>query len=562
MGFSLTYPQLLVELQKGLKESDQLFNQADTSSQESITSYLEQIFRYIQENNQNLKNMSLEDQNIQNDLKVRLKDIQSLDQYIIQIKDDSSAMELISLNAMTVALKAGNNGRAFSFITEELKRLSGRTMELTDRLMGRGRTVLGQFEKFHSTIELLKEQESTKISSFEEQFKSAIVQINISMEDLDSLMKQNGGLGQAITKELKSLISAVQTQDLIRQSIDHVIISLKELDVVPQGNSSTEETLDMLSFHEQLPQLCIAVLDEVRTLNNNAHKAFDQHLQEIDALIQELLKVQSNITNKTSSGEASGIQKRLDESMHLFYTLSSDLGELMKAKSQSVNASKDLETQVRDLDEDFRSFESLITRFQTVDIASRIEIAKQQILREMSGTVDQMTDLTARIKSDVDSAIGITGTFLNETKKLLQTYRDYQHQRSQVTQQFIQGVEVRTKRFAKIQDSLLHSFINSEEQSRKFVEAFRGTSGDLSALKHLDAAIAEQQDNLRSLQKAISAEKKKLMAAENIRDWNIHNHKLNEMIQRFTIFTHKEAAAKLGGFQVETGLDAGEVTLF
>jgi hypothetical protein len=34
------------------------------------------------------------------------------------------------------------------------------------------------------------------------------------------------------------------------------------------------------------------------------------------------------------------------------------------------------------------------------------------------------------------------------------------------------------------------------------------------------------------------------------------------MVERFTIFTHKKAAGEIGRFDVETGVEAGEITLF
>jgi hypothetical protein len=45
-------------------------------------------------------------------------------------------------------------------------------------------------------------------------------------------------------------------------------------------------------------------------------------------------------------------------------------------------------------------------------------------------------------------------------------------------------------------------------------------------------------------------------------DREIHGERLKAMIQRFTILTHKRAAGELGNFDVEDGVEVGEVTLF
>jgi hypothetical protein len=45
-------------------------------------------------------------------------------------------------------------------------------------------------------------------------------------------------------------------------------------------------------------------------------------------------------------------------------------------------------------------------------------------------------------------------------------------------------------------------------------------------------------------------------------EWVIRDERLQQVIQRFTIFSHKKLAADLAGFEVESGVKAGEVTLF
>ena len=43
---------------------------------------------------------------------------------------------------------------------------------------------------------------------------------------------------------------------------------------------------------------------------------------------------------------------------------------------------------------------------------------------------------------------------------------------------------------------------------------------------------------------------------------SIRSQRLREMIERFTIFTHKKTAGAIGRFDVEDGVKAGEITLF
>ena len=56
--------------------------------------------------------------------------------------------------------------------------------------------------------------------------------------------------------------------------------------------------------------------------------------------------------------------------------------------------------------------------------------------------------------------------------------------------------------------------------------------------------------------------RKQLLAANGLTEWIIQNDKFKEVIQRFTITSHKKAAGEIGGFAVEKGSAAGEITFF
>lgn len=564
LGLGTTYPALLTELKKGMTASDQIFRTRKSgTNEESLTGSFGNVFNFMNEGNASLRKMSQEDRALHDKLQERLKDIQELERFIIQIKDDSGAMELISLNAMTVALKAGTHGRAFSIITEELKRLSGRTMELTDRLNDRGRRVIANFQVFQAELERLENRERQIVEGFETDSGSCMQNMQDSLRQMETLMQASTGICTGISQRLGALISTIQSQDIIRQSIDHVIMALKELLTTSVEAMKNEDMLDALSFHEQLPELCISVLGDIKKINEESRVQFATNLGAIKTETDRLIAAHANIRTAADNASAhSSIRNAFGCSKDMFTGLSRNLTDLVKAKGNSVSYSQDLERQVRELDEDFRSFESIITRFQTVDIASRIEIAKQQVLKEMSSTVDEMTMLTSHIKEDVEAATAITGTFLRDTHAYLSAYRNFNNQRNQTVQEFILGIEKRNQQFQTIQEDLFLSFRQSESTTQVFCDEFGKTSQDIDRIAGLSREFDQLAGKLRTVKAGISQRKADLMREMKVSTWSIHNRRLTEMIERFTIFTHKKAAAEIGGFEVEDGLKAGEVTLF
>ena len=70
-----------------------------------------------------------------NSFSSRMEVLQAMNSLIQKIKDESSEMELISLNAMVVSIKSGKEGQAFSYITSNLKQLSLRLIAQSDALI-------------------------------------------------------------------------------------------------------------------------------------------------------------------------------------------------------------------------------------------------------------------------------------------------------------------------------------------------------------------------------------------------------------------------------------------
>ena len=61
--------------------------------------------------------------------------LNTIQDIILGIKDESENMEVISLNAMVVSIRSGKEGQAFSYITGNLKQSSKRLIKQSDSLI-------------------------------------------------------------------------------------------------------------------------------------------------------------------------------------------------------------------------------------------------------------------------------------------------------------------------------------------------------------------------------------------------------------------------------------------
>lgn len=569
MSMADSYPSLIHEMKTSLKKSEKLLHgntgeQIRNFGDTPLLQIISDTRDFIAKANEGFSQAHEKDRGMHHGLGEQLASINSLGEFIKHIRNDSSAMELISLNAMTVAFKAGSQGRAFSFITEELKRLSGQTIELTNQVTSRGESLVKLFTSFQEELIRLNDQEEAIFGAFmnrmDQIFEDFTNGVKTIINEILDLRKQS----EQVQVPLVTIMTEIQNHDLIRQSIDHVIISLNEIrNINHVEGDDLEHTLDELSFLEILPNLCINVLNEIASQISQNKQVFQTNLTEAKELINHLEQERAHfIAHSLDTSKPDSLDSKFNNSRRMFETLSHDIEALYRNKEGTVSHSKYLQSQVKDLDESFKSFESLITRFRTIDVSSRIEIAKQSVLYQMKGTVDEMTALTMQIDRDVEGSTNVTSAFLEGTQRILDEYRKAFGQQSRISRQFMDRLSQKTKRLNFAKDALIKSIQDSEIFTHTFLEQFTMTGQDLEKLSKLLGQIEVQKSSLSQIRERLVAEKTAFMAPRGIKEWKLENRKLRAMIDRFTIFTHKKFAGDLGGFQIEEGVQSGEITFF
>jgi methyl-accepting chemotaxis protein len=566
LGLAEQYPRLLAEMRKSLEQSR---NQVSGVKQEehgesTVRRIMSETESVITGATSSFAEMHEQDEDLFLRLDEGIRRLSSIEGLIDRIRDDSIEMELVSLNAMTVALKAGQSGRAFSYITDELKRLSARTIDLTERISNRGETLEDAFRRYRESLSKTRDFHDTLFSQFASRLTESFQEFDRGVQEVVDTLSSIQSRSEEIRQPLTKIMEAIQLQDIIKQSVDHVIISVGQLKELSETDSHVE-LLDELSFLKILPALCKSLLDDVSVKISESLGLIRDQSAHAERIVGTVERERKDFLNSALSTDQSGghsLSSLFEDSSAMLQKLLEDIGESVKLKETVTKISGVLTDQVSTLEDDFTLFSSLTTRFHSIDIASRIEIAKQPVLQKMLGSESPMTELTKRIDADVQASLDATKEFTAATGTTIAQYEDTFRDEEQIVEQFRADIRSRYDALFAAKNELTEEIRGFELFTTRFLALFEDTREKLEQLEALVGDIDRIQTSLDSVHQDAVRRMDQVLSEHDLDDWTIESEKLKSIIERFTIFTHKQTAGDIIGFDVEGGAESGDVTLF
>jgi len=499
--------------------------------------------------------------------------LSGLEEVIGRVRLDSEEMEIISLNAMTVALKSGNAGKAFSVITDELKRLSTRTIALTEEITARGRSLLEYFGKLRDSLGELEAFQSGFFAEIDRALSHGYHELDRGIRDAVGFF---GGLldeAAGVREPIQSIMQGIQLQDIIRQSLQHVSISLEEarrsaaeVDALLRDDAEGEGELaraEELAYVAAIADLSSSLIEDIVGQLDVGAEGFASHVERVKGIIAEVEGRRVSYV-AVSSRATGGVTDTM--------AFAEGSSRYLSIKKSVIGASRRLAEQVKVLDESFRGLASLLSRFQNIVVASRIEVAKNRALAGVTTTVQGMIHLTDRIGDDVSGAMTTTKDFIKVASAAIVSYAGSgggdQRQASSLEAEDEGGEADRLQATLRRVESDIDCLNGAKISVAKTLDGFSlytpeflaliaEARGELDLIRGLSSRLKEARGDLLALKASVDAELGPDAAAGAIK-----NERLRSVIERFTIFTHKKTAGEIGNFDVEEGTEAGEITLF
>lgn len=490
-----------------------------------------------------------------------------LDGRLGAIREIALEMELISLNSMVTAIKAGYPGRALSYITDELKRLSTRTIEAAEAITTHGKNIserLGTLRKTlsetHASQELLHANLGEKLATSFKRYGEATLGIVGTLSEITRRAK-------GVREPLGRIMEEVQQQDIVKQAIDQVVITLARLGEVASDGGEGGERLDRLTFREHIARLSAAILEDVGARVGRNAIAFTREVGRIRDLLNRIehdrLRFLESLKGDRAGGEPRGGEawtETFQEAARALDEVSGSIERTKAAKRLLAQETDAVMLELGSLEESLDRFAQVTSQFYPIKVLSQLEVAKQRRLDEGGATIGQMASLSERINGEMAAALQM----VRESMK-----RSGEEVRFGAGQRGVAEVETMaakiataTERFLHLRDTMGASISTFSLYSSEFFGSLKSAEAAVAGVNRLQAEIASIRAEVDAFGREAEEERARELRERQVPSWTVQDERLRELMERFTVFAHKRTAATIGGFEIEQGGGEGELTIF
>lgn len=495
-----------------------------------------------------------------NQLNEKIEDLSKLDKMIAEIKEDSEQMELIALNAMVISIKSGEKGQAFSRITENLQRLSNDMFLFSDKLSEEESQLLSHIntlkEIFSGILDAQKSL-SEKGSSGATDVRNLISHVSNPIETMEMSIN-------SIYPPIQKAMEGLQLQDIIRQALEHVQKCVQELNRSARPNPGSDEELDYVSFNISLYQLCEEVLRDINGYVSESIGTFDKNWSSVIDTLDTVENARIDFESKflSASNAMTNIESRLTGIIDNFQSMMGEFNTYHLVQKDLLHTCQNITERARIIYAVFDNLRPVMSRLHHVRILQQIEVAKNDAIKSVQDSVTDMDNLITSANKSLDAMQALLESFIADTSTMLSTFT------SSISKDNESMVALRADKNKffdeiKIGKEQLTSII---QNFTVFPEGFQQkcvvVQQNLQDLKSIGNDLDEFISDMRRAESELQVKKNALMSQKGISNWQIKNQKFSELINHFTITAHKEAAGKIGGFNIEKGSASGEVTFF
>lgn len=494
-------------------------------------------------------------------LNAKIVDLSNVNADVKKIKDNSEEMELIALNAMVISIKSGEKGRAFSSITESLKQLSTDMNIYANKLLEEEQQLLHEIKELKNVFNGIMDSQKNLSTSGSTSSSSVYSLISMASDPLNEIKD----IINSVYPPIQAAMEGLQLQDIIRQAMDHILLCLKECSAIDLSQDVNEDLLDNVTFNIQLLKLSNSVLDDICDNIKKSSEIFESNWVKVSDTLRAVepkrLEYISRFLDRQKVTK-DNIYANMAKINDNFAEILSMFGLYQSSQKSLERNCNEITVKAHQMFAVFEALKPIIDRLHHVRILQQIEVAKNPAIIAVKDSVTDMDNLINNANDSLDEMQEMLVTFINQIGELLEQFTSAIRNDNAEMNKIRIAKNAFFNEFRSVQDglsSILSSFSVFPAGFEQICVSVQNRLNELSdvynSLKTIKSQISDESTRLE-------AKKLQFMQQLDVNSWELKDDRLKELVQHFTITAHKEEAGQLGSFEVENGVESGDITFF